>query len=120
MEKPLKKFRLAAAGLLAGVVNGMLGTGGGIAAVSLLERSGLEKRQCHATSIGIILPLSFFSALIYYKNGHFTLPQLVPFLPSGLAGALAGSFLLKNISKRWLRLLFGIFSVYSSVRLFMR
>ena len=45
-------------GALIGLLNGFFGSGGGILAVTLLQKQGLPSRQAHATSIAIILPLS--------------------------------------------------------------
>ena len=119
-EEKRKKLWLMATGLSAGLINGLLGTGGGIAAVTLLGRTGLSKKECHATSIGVILPLSLCSAAVYLYRGRFTLGQALPYLPAGLVGAAAGALLLRRIPKRWLRLLFGGVAVYSACRLFLR
>lgn len=115
-----KKVWLIITGFCAGLINSLLGTGGGIAAVTLLGKTGLSKKECHATSIGVILPLSLCSTVLYLYRGSFTLGQALPFLPAGLIGAAAGAFLLKRIPKRWLRLLFGGIAIYSAFRLFGR
>ena len=38
-------------GALIGLLNGFFGSGGGILAVTLLQKQGLPSRQAHATSI---------------------------------------------------------------------
>ena len=51
-------------GALIGLLNGFFGSGGGILAVTLLQKQGLPSRQAHATSIAIILPLSLVSLAV--------------------------------------------------------
>ena len=66
-------------GALIGLLNGFFGSGGGILAVTLLQKQGLPSRQAHATSIAIILPLSLVSLAVYYLNGNLELLQGLPF-----------------------------------------
>ena len=53
MEKlrGLKKFTPALIGTLCGMLNGLFGAGGGIAAVPLLKASGIPLKKAHATSL---------------------------------------------------------------------
>ena len=46
-----------AAGMLAGFLNGLLGAGGGILAVALLSRSGLARKEAHATALALMLQI---------------------------------------------------------------
>ncbi len=45
-------------GAAAGFLNGLFGSGGGIAAVPLLEKNGVEKKKAHAESVALIMVLS--------------------------------------------------------------
>jgi len=104
-------------GLTAGVLNGLFGSGGGVVAVPLLERSQLEQRKCHATSVVLIFMLSLVSAGMYALGGHLDFTTAMEFIPAGLAGALVGSMLLKKVANDLLRRIFGIIILISAVRM---
>ena len=72
MEEKSKKKRwyFIFLGLVAGILNGLFGAGGGVAVVPMLENAGIEPKKAHATSISIILPLSILSGIFYLISGH--------------------------------------------------
>ena len=109
--------KAAAIGAAAGLVNGLLGAGGGMVAVSLLRRAGLDPKRAHATSVAVILPLSALSAAVYWLAGRVALSDALPYLPWGMAGALLGSYLLRRIPSGLLRRLFGGLLLFAAVRL---
>ena len=104
-------------GLGIGLLGGFFGSGGGILAVALLQKQGLESRRAHATSIAIILPLSLISLIVYWLNGNLPLTQSLPFFVPAL---LAGAALLKKIPVQLLKLVFAGLILYSGIRLLMR
>ncbi len=107
-------------GLLTGFVNGLLGAGGGMLAVPILEKSDLEKKKAHASAVAVIMPLSLFSAVLYLINGSVTVSDAVKYIPWGLLGAAVGTFLLKKLPDKWIRRLFAVFMIWAGIRLFMR
>ena len=88
----------ALGGIGVGVLNGLLGAGGGMLTVPLLELLGIRGRRGHATSLAVILPLSLVSAMLYWRRGWFTPLLALPYLPAGLAGAAAGGLLLARVN----------------------
>ena len=113
----IKKLLPYGAGLLTGLLNGLLGAGGGMIAVPMLRASGLDEQQAHATSIAVIVPLSLVSAWLYLTAGRLEFSSAMVYLPGGLAGALAGSWLLPRIKTTLLRRIFGCVMVWSALRL---
>ena len=111
---------LFAGGLLVGVLNGLLGAGGGMLAVPLLRKSGLNTKQCHGSSIAVILPVSLFSAVLYLTGGRVQMTDVLPYLPAGLAGAALGGLLLNRLPQTAVRMLFAGFMIWSGIRLLMR
>ena len=110
----------AAAGLAVGIVNGLLGAGGGMIAVPLLKKLGLSQKQAHANAVAVILPVTVLSAALYLFKGYVSLTDSFIFIPGGLLGSLIGTYCLKKISPCWLKRIFGAFMVYAGVRLLLR
>ena len=110
----------AGAGLAVGLVNGLLGAGGGMIAVPLLQRLGLERKQAHANAVAVILPITVLSAALYLMKGYVSLSDSFIFIPGGIAGSLLGTLIMKKISPKWLKRIFGGFMIYAGVRLLCR
>lgn len=104
-------------GLLCGFLNGLFGSGGGTVAVPCLEKSGLETKKAHASSVLLIFILSLFTAIIYFMNGKLDFSLSMQFIPYGVAGAVIGSITLKKISSDILKKIFGIIIIISGVRI---
>lgn len=105
------------AGLLAGVINGLFGAGGGIVLVPLLRRwVGLSDRETLASSVAIILPVSLLSGLVYWNKNGMDMLSAWPFLAGGLVGGLIGGKVLRRIPVTWLQRAFGLLLLYGGVR----
>lgn len=115
-----KKATTALTGILIGAVNGLFGAGGGMVAVPMLKKSGMPQKRAHANAVAIILPITAVSALLYMLRGDVTLSGAWPFIPTGVLGAVIGTFCLKKIPSVWLGRIFGGFMVYAGLRLLLR
>ncbi len=115
-----KRFKLSAFGFLAGVMNGMLGAGGGLIIVPLLKHCGLNQQKSQATAISIVLPLTAISSFIYFLKGNITLDSSLWFIPFGAVGAIIGAFLLPKISNKILKNIFAAFIIWAGIRLLMK
>jgi len=109
----------ALGGALVGILNGMLGAGGGMLAVPMLKKLGLEQTRAHATAVAVIFPLSIVSAIAYLLLGHFELHQAAVYLLPGGLGALLGALLLSKIPAPWLRKSFACFMLWAGIRIIM-
>ena len=116
----MKKFNFYLLGILTGLANGLFGSGGGMIAVPLLEKSELDCQKSHATSIAITLTFSIISSFIYYKSGGLKFSDAMKYVPAGLLGAIAGAIFLKKIPNRLLKKLFGAILIIAGVRLLIR
>ncbi len=115
-----KSVVTAVSGVLIGAVNGLFGAGGGMLAVPLLTKLGLERKQAHANAVAVILPITVLSACFYVLRGYVTVKESLVFIPGGVTGALLGTYCLKKISSVWLKRIFGAFMVYAGVRLLLK
>ena len=122
MNKKENKNLLVSAlsGIVIGIINGLFGAGGGMIAVPVLKKIGLEQKEAHANAIAIILPITLVSAIMYVLKDMVTLKDALIYLPTGVAGALVGTFCLRKISPVLLKRIFGGFMVYAGVRLLIK
>lgn len=112
MKKGIKK---AAVGVVSGFIAGLLGSGGGIAVVEGLERTGTEERRAHATSLAVILPVSVVSAVLYGMGGFVPLSDTLFLCGGAMLGGLIGAFLLGRVGVRLLNNIFTLLMLISGV-----
>ena len=107
--------------ILAGVVNGFLGTGGGIvlmfALASLPNTDENAVRDRFATLIAVILPLSLISTAAYGESIDFR--AAVPYLLPGILGGVVGAVLLDRLNVKIIKKLFAIMVIWAGIS-FMR
>lgn len=112
---------IAAAGLGAGIVNGLLGTGGGILLLWVLRR--YERPQdAFASALVCILPLSLLSVLLYCRSGTVSLTDLVsadilPYLLGAIPGGILGAYLLDRLKLSVVQYLFAALLIFSGWRM---
>ena len=120
MKKKKQNILSVLGGALVGILNGMLGAGGGMLAVPMLKKFGLEQTKAHATAVAVVFPLSALSTIAYLLLGHFELGQAAVYLLPGAAGALAGGLLLSKLPAKWLRKIFACLIIWAGIRMVMR
>ncbi|MFI3250329.1 MAG: sulfite exporter TauE/SafE family protein [Eubacteriales bacterium] len=107
-------------GALAGGLNGLFGGGGGAILVPLLLSIGhLEERKAFATSVGVMLPISAISAVIYFLNGSVSVGEALPYVLGGAIGGILGGKWFSKANPVWLRRGFAILLIVSGVRSFL-
>lgn len=115
-----EKILYSLLGVLIGTVNGLLGAGGGMIAVPLLKKIGLNQADAQANAIAVIWPISVVSTMLYLISGKTQISDVLIFLPGGIAGALLGTFLLSKIPAPWLKKIFGAFMIWAGVRVWLK
>lgn len=104
----------AIAAVAAGLLNGLLGTGGGIPLWFAAAKRG-DRRTAFATSAGGVLLLSLFSVLLYAKEKDPTAGLHPVFLLFALSGGVCGALLLGKIPKTLLKWIFAALLTGSGV-----
>ena len=111
-------------GLLAGLVNGLLGAGGGILIVYALAAALREEvhdpRDLYANALCIMLPVSAFSALRYAAAGNLPTEGFSPYVLPAIAGGLVGGLLLEKLHGSAVKKLFAAIVIYSGLFLMIR
>lgn len=115
-----KKISLPIFGIIIGLVNGLMGAGGGMIAVPLLKKCGLEQKSAHTNAVAVIFPITLLSAVLYIIKGYVSLSDAFIFIPTGVIGSLIGAFTLKKISPVFLKKVFGGFMIYAGIRLLLK
>ena len=107
-------------GLICGLLNGMFGSGGGVAAVPMFEESGLEVKKSHATSVALIFVLSLATTLSYLLGDKLDIGLALQYIPYGVIGAAVGAVLLKRMPNSLLRRVFGVIILAAAVRILVK
>ncbi len=97
-------------GLLAGVLSGLVGLGGGVIIVpALVFLLGFSQHQAQGTSLGILLlPAGIFAVMNYYKKGYIDVKVVGLLFIGFLVGGWLGSKLSLSISENALKKIFAI------------
>ena len=106
-------------GLLAGMVGGALGLGGGAIMVPVFVMLfGLTQHQAQGTALAVMLPPIFILAVLrYYWAGNVKV-QMAIFVAIGfLIGAFLGAHFVQNIPEVQLKRVFGIFLVIIGIKM---
>ncbi len=111
---------LVGIGLLAGVLAGMFGIGGGNIIVPLLALAlHYSAKRAIATSLGAILfPFGIPGVLYYYHAGNLDL-RAAAWIAAGLfIGTVFGARITISLPTRTVKLLYGLFLLFVAVRFF--
>lgn len=112
-------WRLIAIGLVAGLLSGAFGVGGGVLIVpALVVILGMQQRLAHGTSLAAVVPISVVGAATYLIGGNVDLGVAGLLMIGTVAGAIWGVKLLGWLSETWLRWLFIAFMILVAVRMF--
>src|SRR5579863_1631932 len=101
---------LVVVGLLAGVLSGLVGLGGGIIIVpALVFFLGFNQHQAQGTSLGILLlPAGIFAVLNYYKQGYIDLKVVFILFIGFVIGGYLGSKISLSMSEAAVKKIFAI------------
>lgn len=112
-----KKCGMLLAGLAAGAVNGLFGTGGGMILVPLLTGiTDLEENEIFPSSVSIILPICFISLFLSQKVSALTFRTILPYLMGSTFGGILCGFIGKKIPVKWLHRVLGVLVIWGGIR----
>lgn len=113
--KTIKNAQRLTCGAAVGVANSLFGGGGGMIAVPLLQKTGLDEKRAHATAILLILPVSIVSFLFYAVQGFYDPSVLIPTALGVTAGGLLGAKLLGKMPAKTVNLVFAVLQAAAGV-----
>ena len=100
---------LLAIGLLAGLLSGLIGIGGGVIMVPLLLFLGLSQHEAQGTSLTVLaVPVTALAAFNYYKEGYVDWRHAAIMVVFFVIGGYIGSRFAIHIEEKVLKKIFGI------------
>jgi uncharacterized protein len=108
-----------AIGLLAGVLSGLFGIGGGILIIpSLILLAKFHAKLAIGTSLGaMLLPVGLLGAYAYYQQGNLSIKASLGIGVGLFFGAYVGAKLAQGLSGATLQRMFAVFIVLMAIRL---
>ena len=104
-------------GIIAGVMSGLFGIGGGIVMVpSLIAIFGLDLLNANATSLAaMLLPVGALGVMAYYKAGYINLKESLWISLGLLLGSFFGAELAISVDEKLLSKLYAGFLLYVAI-----
>ncbi len=105
-------------GLVAGVLSGMFGIGGGVVIVpALVAFLRFDQKRAVGTSLAVLLlPVSLGAVISYYNDGKLD-PGVATFVAVGLLfGAFGGARLALNLPTATVKRMYGVFLLFVGLR----
>ncbi|AWA31541.1 permease [Flavobacterium magnum] len=96
-------------GLIAGMLSGLIGIGGGIIIVPMLLIIGLTQQQAQGTSLAVMLPpIAFLAVLNYHQAGQINWKYAIIISLCFIIGSYFGSKIAITIDQKMLKRIFGV------------
>jgi uncharacterized protein len=106
-------------GLLAGVLSGMVGVGGGIIVVpALIFFLGFTQHQAQGTSLGLLLlPVGILAVINYYNKGFIDIKVVAIMSIAFILGGWLGSKLSLALPGETVKKIFAILLFYTGIKM---
>jgi len=99
-----------ATGLIAGLISGTLGVGGGTISIpAMVLLLGVEQHTAQGVSLGAMLFTALVGAFIHYRQGNVKSSAVLLIAPSAVAFSLLGAWAAGQVTAEWLTRGFAIF-----------
>jgi len=106
-------------GLMAGILSGVLGIGGGILLVpALIFLFGLTQHEAQGTTLALMVPpIGLLAAMRYYQSGNVKL-SIAAFICIGFfIGGLLGANMVQDLPGPLLKKIFGFFMLLVALKM---
>lgn len=115
----MEVLMLLGIGVLAGLLSGFVGVGGGIVIVpALIYLLGASQFEAQGTSLAVIMmPVGLFGVINYYKAGHINITYAALIAVAFVLGSYFGSKYALKVPEHKVKFIFGIFLLYISIKM---
>jgi uncharacterized membrane protein YfcA len=107
-------------GVLAGVLSGLIGVGGGLIMIPLMIAVlGFSQHEAQGTSLAVLaVPVTFLAAYNYYSEGYINWKFAIIIAIGFVVGGFFGSKLAISINQAMLKKIFGVILLIASFKMF--
>jgi uncharacterized membrane protein YfcA len=108
-------------GLLAGVISGFLGIGGGIVIIpALVYLLGYSQQNAQGTSLGLLLPpIGLLAVLNYQKAGFVNIKAAAIMCITFIIGSYISSKIAVELPETIIKKMFAVFLLFYATKLFL-
>jgi uncharacterized membrane protein YfcA len=107
-----------AGGLLAGLLSGTIGIGGGLAFVPIMTIGfRMPQQLAQGTSLAAIIPTALVGGITHIRQGNVRREAAIWMGGGGVVGAVIGALVAVNLPTSFLARLFGAFLLFSAYRI---
>ncbi len=100
-------------GLVAGVLSGLIGVGGGIVIVPMLLLVGFSQQQAQGTSLAALLPpVTLLAVINYHKEGYVDWRYATAIAVFFILGGFLGSKIAISLDQKVLKKVFGVILLF--------
>lgn len=106
-------------GIVAGILSGMFGIGGGVIIVpALIYLCGFTQLRAQGTSLAILLPpVGILAFIQYYKNGNVDIKAGILICTFLVIGSIFGAKIASSLSTDLLKKSFGVLMILVSLKM---
>ncbi|MAN58646.1 MAG: permease [Flavobacteriaceae bacterium] len=111
---------LVVIGLMAGILSGFMGVGGGVIMIPLMILLlGYSQHEAQGTSLAVLaIPVTFLAAYNYYDAGHVNWKFAIVMALAFVVGGYLGSKFAISLDQSVLKKIFGIVLLVAAIKLF--
>jgi uncharacterized protein len=107
-----------AVGLVAGVISGVLGVGGGTISIpAMVLLLGVEQHTAQGVSLAAMMFTALVGAFIHYRQGNVKLNTVFLIIPGAVAFSYLGAWAAGHVTAEWLTRAFAIFLLLMGCRM---
>ena len=111
-------FKKMIIGILAGTINGLFSTGGGMILVpAFIYILKMEDIKARGTSVFCILPMVITSSIFYQKFNYINWNISILCAIGGTIGGYIGAKLLNKLPEKIIKIFFTIFLLYAAFKI---
>jgi uncharacterized membrane protein YfcA len=110
---------LLSVGLIAGIMSGLVGIGGGIVIVPVLVYFlGFSQHGAQGTVLAMfLLPIGILGVMNYYKAGHVDMRTALIIATTFVIGSYAGSKLAISLDQQTIKRVFGVIMLIMAIKM---
>jgi uncharacterized membrane protein YfcA len=107
-----------AVGLVAGVISGMLGVGGGTISIpAMVLLLDVEQHTAQGVALAAMMFTASVAAFVHYRQGNVKLRTTLLIAPSAVAFSYLGAWAAGQVTAEWLTRVFAIFLLIIGCRM---